>query len=494
MKANPFGCHMSGRPAVSVSSGKLHPCPLAANVLAFLSMAVWLSVPSVISAQTATNSANGTGRAVSNEASVPATVLQSATNQPDVKSSGSTTVHTETNSAARPAKQEDSETLPLDQLKKRAQGGEAAGEYALGWCYANGVGVTQDYSEAVKWYRRAAEQGDARAQERLGFFLHNGYGIQQDDAEAAVWLRKAAEHGNARAQYGLAFLHYYGVGVTQDYDEAAKWLRMAGDSGQDGPLVVLAQELLAECYTSGHGVTQDYAEAAKWYRKAAEQGLDSSQFALAYAYDTGQGVTQDYVEAVRWFRKAAEQGNGKAQFLLGLHYYVGHGVTQDYLEAYKWLNLAAANTGEWGKLDAKGQRLAAEYRNDVAELMTPEQIAEGQRRSSQFTARRQNASAVDHGDQPDVAVTPKGSGTGFFIAGGYVVTSYHVVSDATHIKVMVGGNAREAKLVKVDPANDLALLSTGMTVAELLRASFRYHKRRSNFQSVLRCAARTGQP
>jgi TPR repeat protein len=45
-------------------------------------------------------------------------------------------------------------------------------QYNLGHCYAEGLGVEQDYTQAVHWYRKAAEQGDTDAQEavnRLGY-------------------------------------------------------------------------------------------------------------------------------------------------------------------------------------------------------------------------------------------------------------------------------------------------------------------------------------
>ena len=41
---------------------------------------------------------------------------------------------------------------------------------ALGWYYGNGNGVAQDYSKAVKWYRRAAEGGNALAMTALGSY------------------------------------------------------------------------------------------------------------------------------------------------------------------------------------------------------------------------------------------------------------------------------------------------------------------------------------
>src|ERR1017187_3210827 len=37
-------------------------------------------------------------------------------------------------------------------------------QFNLGLMYANGEGVTQNYAEAARWYRKAADQGDAKAQ------------------------------------------------------------------------------------------------------------------------------------------------------------------------------------------------------------------------------------------------------------------------------------------------------------------------------------------
>jgi len=33
--------------------------------------------------------------------------------------------------------------------------------------YENGLGVEQDYAEAIKWYRKAADMGDIDAKEKL---------------------------------------------------------------------------------------------------------------------------------------------------------------------------------------------------------------------------------------------------------------------------------------------------------------------------------------
>lgn len=57
-------------------------------------------------------------------------------------------------------------------------------EYNLGACYAGGFGVSQDYVQSVKWYRRAAERGYAPAQFNLGCRYFAGEGVEKNLKEA----------------------------------------------------------------------------------------------------------------------------------------------------------------------------------------------------------------------------------------------------------------------------------------------------------------------
>jgi TPR repeat protein len=110
--------------------------------------------------------------------------------------------------------------------------------------YYNGWGVPQDYSEAVKWYRKAAEQGDVIAQYNLGDMYCTGEGVPQNDAEAVKWYRKAAEQGDAAAQHKLGRMYVTGVlapptgsfslGVSQDIVQAYLWFSIAATQGSEG--------------------------------------------------------------------------------------------------------------------------------------------------------------------------------------------------------------------------------------------------------------------
>lgn len=80
----------------------------------------------------------------------------------------------------------------------------------------------------------------------------------------------------------------------------------------------------------------------------------------------------DYAAAEREWRPLAEKGDAQVQASLGLMYYRGEGVIQDYVYAHMWWNIAASS-GNGG-----AQELAQKYRDEIAKVMTAEQIAKAQ--------------------------------------------------------------------------------------------------------------------
>ena len=153
-------------------------------------------------------------------------------------------------------------------IRKDAERGATEAQRRIGWCYEKGIGVPQDFAEAVRWYQKAAEQGCADAQQHLAKCYERGQGVPQDYAESFFWLFKAAKQGRASAQFSIGDYYLEGRGVREDYAEAAKWFRQAAEQGH-----AEAQHSLANCYFKGWGVPEDHAEGLKWLSKAAEQGL-----------------------------------------------------------------------------------------------------------------------------------------------------------------------------------------------------------------------------
>ena len=345
--------------------------------------------------------------------------------------------------------------------KKLAFDGDPGGERGLGWIYQNGLaGYDQDYAEAAKWYRQAAEQNDSYAQGGLGFLYHYGSGVRKDYGEAFRWDRKAAEQGNPVAQSELGSLYESGLGVAADNATAYKWYAMAGaqnnDEGRQG------MERLRQLMTPEE-LDGAAKEAVAWYRQAAEQGKPFGLSGLGFFYENGLGVDQSYTEAYKWYwlagaqnnaegrqgmerirqlmttaeiaeaenlassfkpepqegpaqtqmrepdvqrrtysaralelRKAAEEGDAASQSGLGSLYEKGMGVVKDHVEAYKWYALADE------KRNAEGRQGLIRLRS----LMTPEDVAEGQKLVSSFKAGIPKPVAEDEEDADEQGPPP----------------------------------------------------------------------------------------
>jgi hypothetical protein len=100
---------------------------------------------------------------------------------------------------------------------------------------------------------------------------------------------------------------------------------------------------------------------------------------MGLRYFEGQSVAQDDKEAARWFRLAADQGVGMAASVLAELYAKGRGVPQDLVEAYKWLAVAG------GQIEPNRVTVTL---GDLASKLTPDQLAEAQRRAKEFVPKR----------------------------------------------------------------------------------------------------------
>ena len=206
---------------------------------------------------------------------------------------------------------------------------------------------------------------------------------QEQEQQLAEWITRA-EQGDVGSQFLLGILleTWQASATTEETREwleieTADYFRRAAEQGYRG-----AQERLGAAYFAGRGVAQDFTEAVQWFRQAADQGHARAQLVLGVIYRTGTGAPQDYSEAMQWYRRAAEQDNADAQKQLGNMYLNGEGIPQDYVSAHMWFNLAASrSTGD-------DQKRRVELREAVADLMTPADLSEAQRRAREWPAGR----------------------------------------------------------------------------------------------------------
>lgn len=180
---------------------------------------------------------------------------------------------------------------------------EADGYYNKG----NDAYRSNDYANAVMWYRKAAELGHYGACNELGIFYEYGLNGEKDMAAAFLWYKKSADGGNYYGQYNLGRCYQNGTGVAQNHAQAIKLYKKSSKQG-----CAMADYNLGVCYTNGFGVEVDHATAAKYYLKAANNGVADAQNNLGYYYQHGIGVEQNIQEAVKWYNKAIAQGHKMA--------------------------------------------------------------------------------------------------------------------------------------------------------------------------------------
>jgi TPR repeat protein len=168
--------------------------------------------------------------------------------------------------------------------------------------------LAQQEKPDLEALQKRATGGDAEAQIALGLAYDEGRGVKQDREKAAVWFAKAAAQGVAEAQFNLGIMYAAGVGVAKDEAKAIEWLDKAATQG-----LVDAQFNLANMYASGRGTAKNFTKALEWYEKAATKGMTRAQFNLGLMYAMGQGVPKDTEKAYAWFAVAAAEGDPAAK-------------------------------------------------------------------------------------------------------------------------------------------------------------------------------------
>ena len=112
-------------------------------------------------------------------------------------------------------------------LRKLAEHGDPAAEFALGARYATGEEVNQDYTEAVRWFSQAADRGHILAQATLGAYYWAGRGVSPDLTKAYFWSVLAQAGGDQASKYRVAVLasRMTRSQVLAAQQQANDWLR-----------------------------------------------------------------------------------------------------------------------------------------------------------------------------------------------------------------------------------------------------------------------------
>jgi localization factor PodJL len=198
-------------------------------------------------------------------------------------------------------------------------------------------------------------------------------------------LYAALSAGSPAAAYEMGSRFAEGHGVPVNFQQAALWFDRAAKAGSVPGLF-----RLAALYERGQGVAKDPQEARRLYLAAADKGHAKAMHNLAVMYVQAIDGKPDFATAARWFQKAANHGVVDSQYNLGVLLSRGVGVDRNLSEAYKWFALAAA----------RGDREAANRRDDVAALLDAQSLNVARRAVQAFVAETAPADAMTNPEPP----------------------------------------------------------------------------------------------
>lgn len=212
-------------------------------------------------------------------------------------------------------------------LYRSAQENNVEAMFKLAQIYEKGLKKIPDQDSAKHWYLNAAINNYEPAQ----FALANILDRSQNYSEALKWYKKSAENGNTEAMATVSFFYSLGKGVFPDEKEAFTWLQRAAERGHTQSMAILA-----DMYVSGEEINKDLQKAFEFYSKAAEQGDCDAAFQLAEMYENGICTKQNSKQALIWYEKSAESGNRKSMIALSKIYKEGKLTTADATLSEKW--------------------------------------------------------------------------------------------------------------------------------------------------------------
>jgi len=265
--------------------------------------------------------------------------------------------------------------LPI--FNSAAQSGFAPAQRALGTLYLTGAeGVDVDAQRAQGWLIAAARAGDVAAMNNLGLAYLSGAVLEQNVDDAVTLLERASEAGLARATFTLARINEEGASLPQDMNRAMQLYLKAVDQGSERARRRLGDLVLAEQvpgdvpphtavpWVMALVATGTRPDALVWMEEQADAGIRTAQASLGAWLLTQDGAG---ARAIALIEAAAGAGHAPSQFQLGSALTTGAGTGQiDYVAAHAWLNIAATS----------GHEQAIAMRSSIAQLLTPEQVAE----------------------------------------------------------------------------------------------------------------------
>lgn len=178
--------------------------------------------------------------------------------------------------------------------------------------------ISENYTEAIAWYRKLAEEKDGTACLRLGWMVSQGEGAEKDAGKALEWYEKAVAYGCEDARKNLGELAFSlgqqaeekagnGTGnqAFQDRMLALEYYRKAQAQEQDGAMEKVRDLSLALGKEREQGGQNQ--DALALYEESMELGSQEARIQAARLCVDPQKETYDLEHALDWYRKAIRE-------------------------------------------------------------------------------------------------------------------------------------------------------------------------------------------
>ena len=262
-----------------------------------------------------------------------------------------------------------------------AQAGDAAAAYEVAERYVNGTGVKINYNCAAYWYSQAVKDCPA-ANRGLGDLYMEGHGVTQNVSEAQRYYELGSDYGDELSYERLADLEFrngnkekaiqmynalsapspavqariakYYIGKKKYQESANIYMQMDSVAlidanvktdmevvannlykNSDKNIAINLYEMLYRLYKGNKPFSNNvvyfrlgkyyydmmnYEKAVPYLELGSELQVGSASYLLGVCYNKGEGVEPDNETALVYFHKAVEQKYERAWYYIGMDY------------------------------------------------------------------------------------------------------------------------------------------------------------------------------
>ncbi len=178
----------------------------------------------------------------------------------------------------------------------------------IGDAFYRGIGMTADYRQAFRYYRKAWESGgNVRALAMMGICYELGRGTARDLRQAKQCYEQASEHDDVLATVRLGDLYWNGAEgmLMKDQTAASEFYLDAleeldrEDGGWYAPDVFMR---IGRCLENGVGAARDAQKACVFYENAAEgfaNRIEQGDIACESSLEEAETRAEECRKAVR---------------------------------------------------------------------------------------------------------------------------------------------------------------------------------------------------